>query len=67
MGLKVDGLSSFNKGLVPTFRNPSNKKIIHQLDYIYLSENLLMLDLNCFGKLFSSCSVLISEARTFVP
>jgi|TARA_B100000959_G_scaffold90498_1_gene96248 endonuclease/exonuclease/phosphatase family metal-dependent hydrolase len=37
----VDGLSSFNKGLVPTFRNPSNKKIIHQLDYIYLSENLL--------------------------
>tara|TARA_B100000131_G_C17983373_1_gene559556 strand:+ start:154 stop:963 length:810 start_codon:yes stop_codon:yes gene_type:complete len=36
----VDSLSSYERQLVPTFMNLRNKKLIHQLDYVYLDETL---------------------------
>ena len=36
----IDCLSSYQEHLVPTFQNSRGKKMVHQLDYVYLDEIL---------------------------
>ncbi len=46
LGLK-ESLRFYNNSLIPTFRNPKGGKIIHQLDHMYTSANLLESLTNC--------------------
>lgn len=43
----VDALRTFAGELVPTFRNPRDGQILHQLDHLFLSEPLLSRVTNC--------------------
>lgn len=36
----IECLHSYSDGLVPTFRNPKGGKTIHQIDHMYVTENL---------------------------
>lgn len=43
----VECLATFNGELVPTFRNPRDKKIIHQMDHVFVSNALADQILSC--------------------
>lgn len=43
----IECLFNFNKKLVPTFQNPKGKKVIHQIDHLFVSNSLYEYLINC--------------------
>lgn len=45
----IECLKEFNGKLVPTFKNSSNGKIIHQMDHLFVTQNLYPKLNNCYA------------------
>lgn len=43
----IECLNKFNNNLIPTFRNPKDGKIIHQMDHLFVTQNIYENIINC--------------------